>query len=149
MAMKAYSVDLRAKIRQACDHRFGSQRVIASVFGVSPSCVETRLRRRRMTGDIAPRPHAGGRRARGDEAALGLVRRRVHAHPDATWAARCAHVSTQRGLRGRVPTMSRLAKPLGLPRTKHHAMPASRTPRASSRHVQTTERSWRSAPPSS
>ena len=138
--MKAYSVDLRAKLLQACDQRFGSQRTIARLFGVSQSFVEKLLRRRRMTGAIAPRPHAGGRHARCDEAALGLLRRLIHAHPDATLAELCEQLMTQRGLRVSVPTMSRLAQPLGLPRKKHHSTPARRTPRASSRRVQTIDR---------
>jgi transposase len=61
--MKAYSLDLRQKILRACDQRLGSQRAIAALCGVSQSVVETRLRRRRATGDISPRPDAGGRRA--------------------------------------------------------------------------------------
>ena len=138
-AMKAYSVDLREKILQACDQRFGSQRSIARLFGVSQSFLEKLLRRRRRAGDIAPRPHAGGRPASCDEAALALIRRLIHAHPDATLAELCEHLMTQRGLRVSVPTMSRLAQQLGLPRKKNHSTPASRTPRASSRHVQPTE----------
>jgi hypothetical protein len=38
--MKAYSLDLRQKILRACDHRLGSQRNIAMLFGVSQSFVE-------------------------------------------------------------------------------------------------------------
>jgi transposase len=61
--MKAYSFDLREQILRACDQRRGSQRALATLFGVSRSCVEKLLRRRRATGDISPRPPAGGRRA--------------------------------------------------------------------------------------
>ena len=61
--MKAYSFDLREKILRACDQRLGSQRAIATLFGLSLSFVETLLRRRRATGDSSPRPPAGGRRA--------------------------------------------------------------------------------------
>lgn len=138
--MKAYSVDLRAKILQACDQRFGSQRAIARLFGVSQSFVEKLLRRRRMTGAIAPRPHAGGRHASCDEAALGLIRRLIHAYPDATLAELCAQLTTQRGLRVSVPTMSRLAQQLGLPRKKNLSTPASRAPHASSKRGQTIAR---------
>jgi transposase len=86
LGMKAYSLDLRQKILRASDQRLGSQRALASLFGVSQSCVEKRLRRRRPRGEIAPRPHAGGRRAIGHEAALAVVRRLVHEQPDATLA---------------------------------------------------------------
>jgi len=121
LAMKAYSVDLREKILQACDQRFGSQRTIASLFGVSQSFIEQLLRRRRRTGDIAPRPHAGGRHASCDAAALVLVCRVVQERPDAPLAEFCEQLYTQRGLQVSVPTMSRLAKQLGLPRKKNHS----------------------------
>lgn len=107
--MRAYSLDLRQNILRACAQRFGSQRAVAALFGVSQSCVEKCLRRRRHAGDIAPRPQAGGRQARGDAAALALVRRLVQAQPDAALAAWCAQLWAQRGLHVRVPTMSRIA----------------------------------------
>ena len=69
MGMKAYSIDLRQKLLHACDQRLGSHRTIATRFGVSLSVVEKWLRRRRATGAISPRPHAGGRRAIGDATA--------------------------------------------------------------------------------
>ena len=54
--MKAYSLDLRQKILRASDQGLGSQCAIAAFFGVSLSFVEKLLRRRRTTGDVAPRP---------------------------------------------------------------------------------------------
>src|ERR687895_2534070 len=93
--MKAYSLDLRQKILRACDQRLGSQHAIATLFGVSLSFVEKLLRRRRVTGDITPRPHAGGRRAICDATALAHVRRLVHAHSDATLAELSAQLEVQ------------------------------------------------------
>jgi transposase len=87
--MKASSLDLRQKILRACDQRLGSQRAMATLCGVSQSCVEKRLRRRRLTGDIAPRPHAGGRRALCTEAAVAGGRLLVQEPPDATLAEFC------------------------------------------------------------
>lgn len=84
--MKAYSLELRPKILRARDQRLRSQRAIAALLGISQSFVEKLLRRRRTTGDIAPRPHAGSRRAICDEAALALVRRLVQEQPAATLA---------------------------------------------------------------
>ena len=138
--MGAYSLDLRDKILHACDQRFGSQRAIAALFGVSQSFVEQVLRRRRTTGTTAPRPHAGGRRAGCDEAAMLLVRRLVQDHPDATLAEPCEQLYAQRGLHVSVPTMSRLAKQLGLPRKKNHSMPPSKTAPASSRRARHIKR---------
>ncbi len=138
--MKTYSLDLRQKILRAYDQRLGSPRALAALFGVSQSFVEKLLRRRRTTGDIAPRPHTGGRRALCDEAALAVVRHLVHAQPDATLAELCERLFAQRGLRVSVPTMGRLVLSLKLPRKKSRSTPASATPRGSSRRGQSTRK---------
>ena len=145
--MKAYSLDLREKLLRACDQQRSSQRAIAALFGVSQSFVEKLLRRRRTSGDIAPRPHAGGRRALCDEAALAQVRQLVQAHPDATLAEFCEQLYSQQGLRVSVPTMGRLVIRLQLPRKKSRSTPASATPSGSSRRGRPTSRkSPRSTP---
>lgn len=131
--MKAYSLDLRQKILRASDQGLGSQRAMATLFGVSLSFVEKLLRRRRATGDIAPRPHAGGRRASCDAAALAQIRRFVHEQPDATLAELCERLWTQQHLRVSVPTMGRIVLHLKLPRKKSRSMPMSATPSGSSR----------------
>jgi transposase len=138
--MKAYSLDLRQKILRACDQRIGSQRAIAALFGVSQSFVEKLLRRRRVTGDIAPRPHAGGRHALCDGSARARLRRLVQTAPDATLAECCEQLYAQGGLRVSVPTMARLARQLKLPRKKSRSMPANATRPASNRRGRTTER---------
>jgi transposase len=84
--MRTYSIDLRQKILQAYERQLGSQRILASVFGVSRSFVEKLLRRYRTTGELAPKPHAGGQRLRLGASAQALVTRVVRAQPDATLA---------------------------------------------------------------
>jgi transposase len=84
VGMVTYSIDLRQKILQACERRLGSQRALADLFGVSLSFVEELLRRRRTTGDIAPKPHAGGQRPSLDAAATTLVQQLVHDNADLT-----------------------------------------------------------------
>ena len=145
--MKAYSLDLRQKILRACDQRRGSQRAIATLFGVSQSFAEKLLRRRRATGDIRPCPHAGGRRARCDATALAHVRRLVHEHPDATLAELSAQLEAQHGLRVSVPTIGRIALHLKLPRKKSRSMPLSATPSASSRRARPIEKKSRRSTP--
>jgi transposase len=145
--MKAYSLDLRQKILRACDQRLDSQRNIAMLFGVSQSFVEKLLRRRRATGDISPRPHAGGRRALCDATALAHVRRLVHEHSDATLAELTAQLETQHGVRVSVPTMGRIVLHLKLPRKKSRSTPMSARPTGSSRHAQAIrQKSRRSTP---
>jgi transposase len=131
--MKPYALDLREKIRRAYDEHRGSQRALAALFGVSRSFVETRLRRRRTTGTIAPRPHAGGRQPSCDAAARAMVVLGLREQPDATWEERCAQLGQRRRLWGSVPTMSRLLTRLGLPRKTHLCRPPSMTRRGSSR----------------
>jgi transposase len=135
MGMKAYSLDLREKILRAYDQRLGSQRALATLFGVSQSFVEKLLRRRRTSGTIAPRPHAGGRRALCDEAALAVVHRLVHEQPDATLAELCERLWAQQGLRVSVPTMGRLVIVLKLPRKKSRSTPMNAKPNESSRRA--------------
>jgi transposase len=145
--MKAYSFDLRQKILRAWDQRLGSQRAIATLFGVSQSFVEKLLRQRRATGDISPRPHAGGRRAICDATALAHVRRLVQEHSDATLAELSAQLEAQHGLRVSVPTLGRIVLSLKLPRKKSRSTPMSATPTESSRHAQPIrKRSRRSTP---
>jgi transposase len=133
--MKPYSLDLRQKIVQAYDYGRGSQRALAALVGVSRGFVEQLMRRRRTTGEIAPRPHAGGRQPRCDPAALTLVRQFMHEQPDATLAELCTRLQQQRGLQISLATMCRLLKRLGLPRKKSRSMPLSARPRGSSTPV--------------
>src|ERR671923_176125 len=136
--MKPYSLDLRQKILHAYDQKLGSQRAVAALFGVSHAFFEQLLRRRRTTGEIAPRPHAGGRRPRCDPAALAVVRQLVHEQPDATLEELCARLQHRRGLRLSVATMCRVLQRLGLPRKKSPFMPPNVTRRGSSRPARPT-----------
>lgn len=58
--MKAYSIDLRAKIISAYDNKEGSQRQLAERFKVSLSFVQKLLKQYRETGQIAPRERGKG-----------------------------------------------------------------------------------------
>jgi transposase len=147
VGMQAYSLDLRQKILRAYDQRRSSQRAIAALFGVSQSFVEKLLRRRRATGDIAPRPHAGGRRALCNEAARAVVRRLVQEQPDATRAEFCERLWIQQSLRVSVPTMGRLVIALRLPRKKSRSTPMSARPTGSSRRVRPIRKRSRPSTP--
>jgi transposase len=122
--MAAHSIDLRQKILHAYERRLGSQRALANVFGVSLSCIEKVLRRYRTTGELGPKPHAGGQKPRLDAAAQVLIRQRVHAHSDATLEELCAYVANTTGVRVSLATMCRLVHRLELPRKKSLGSPA-------------------------
>ena len=116
--MAAYSIDLRQKILRAWERHLGSQRTIADIFGVSLAFVEKVLRQHRTTGNIAPKPHAGGQKPRLGTAAQAIIRRLMEANPDATLEELCTGVAAETGVRVSVPTMCRVLQRLGLPRKK-------------------------------
>src|SRR5688572_31363359 len=120
--MAAYSIDLRQKILRACERQLGSQRTIADVFGVSLAFVEKVLRQHRATGDVAPKPHAGGQKPRLDDAAHAVVRRLVGDQPDATLEELCTAAAAETQVRVSVSTMCRVLHRLGLPRKKSRSM---------------------------
>jgi transposase len=136
--MAAYSIDLRQKIIQAYERRLGSQRALADVFGVSLSFVEKVLRRYRSTGELGPKPHAGGQKPRIDAAAQARIRQMVHEASDVTLAELCARLADITGIRVSLATMCRMVQRLALPRKKNHFMPQSATRRASSKRGRTT-----------
>jgi len=123
--MRPYSLDLRQKILRANDQHLGSQRALAALFGVSQSFLEKLLHRRRTTGEVAPRPHAGGRQPRCNAAALAFIRQLVQTQPDATLEELCTQLQQRRGVRVSVATMCRMLQRVGLPRKKSRSMPRS------------------------
>ena len=56
--MNAYSKDLRARVLAAVD-RGDPRALIVETFGVSLATVRRWVRRRRETGEVAPRPSPG------------------------------------------------------------------------------------------
>jgi transposase len=131
--MAAYSIDLRQKILRACQRHLGSQRRIADVFGVSLAFVEKVVRQHRATGNLAPKPHAGGQKPRLDVTAQAVVQRLVGDNPDATLEELCTGVAAETGVRVSVPTMCRVLQRLGLPRKKSRSMPRNVTRSVSNR----------------
>ena len=131
--MAAYSIDLRQKILRAYERHLGSQRRIADLFGVSLAFVEKVLCQHRTTGDITPKPHAGGQKPRLAAAAQAVVRRSGADHQEATLEEWCPRVAADRGVRVRGPTRCRVLQRLGLPRNKSRAPRRHASPRASNR----------------
>ena len=82
--MPSYSTDLRHKILHAYERRRGSQRALADLCGGSVSFVEKLLRHYRSTGDVRPKPHAGGQKRRVAAAAEALIQETVRTTPAIT-----------------------------------------------------------------
>jgi transposase len=110
--MAADSIDLRQQILRACARQLVSQRTVADIFGVSLAFVEKVRRPYRTTGDIAPKPHAGGQKARLDATAQAVVRRLMGDNPDATLQEWYTSVAAETGARVSVPTMCRVLQRL-------------------------------------
>jgi transposase len=58
--MRAYSLDLRTRVVGAVDKQIGTQKEVASLFGVGGTVSKKLLRQRRESGTLAPKPHGGG-----------------------------------------------------------------------------------------
>jgi transposase len=78
--MKAYSLDLRQRVINACD-RGEPTKVVARTFGVSPAWIRRLKQHRRERGDLLPRKGGGSRGRKIDRARLALL---VAQQPDAT-----------------------------------------------------------------
>jgi transposase len=91
--MAAYSIDLRQKIVQVYERRWGSQHALADVFRVSLSFVEKVLSRYHTTGELGPKLYTEGQKPRVDAAGQTLVRQMVHDAPDATLEELCARLA--------------------------------------------------------
>jgi transposase len=83
--MGPYSLDLRQRVAAAIDEG-QSLRQVARRFQVSLAFVVRLLQRRRETGELAPKPHGGGRHAALDFSQRLRLAQLVHDDPDATLA---------------------------------------------------------------
>lgn len=66
-----YSVDLRQRVLQACEHGTTCRAEIAAIFSISESTLYNWLRQARH-GCRKPKPTAGGRKTRIDEHGLEI-----------------------------------------------------------------------------
>jgi transposase len=79
-----YSLDLRERVWAAFKAGEGTEEEVAERFGVSLSFVRDLVRRMRETGNVAPKPHGGGRLPALDKQGLKQLARAVAETPDAT-----------------------------------------------------------------
>ena len=83
---RAYSLDLRERVFGAWQRGEGSQREIATRFGVSERFVRDVVRRQRESGGVAAKPHGGGRIALATPQSLAALEAQVARHNDGTVA---------------------------------------------------------------
>jgi transposase len=129
--MEAYSLDLRERVAAACDEGCFTRSEIAEEFHVSVPFITKLLRRRRQTGSIAAKPHAGGFPSVMDRAALAALKSLVAEQPDATLPELRDRLAQRHHVPVSEPTVCRALAKLGLPRKKSRCMPRSATRRES------------------
>lgn len=117
--MKAYSLDFREKIIHIYFTERMSVRKVAKRFGVATSFVEKLLKQLRETGDILPKPHAGGPKPKLNEAQLNLVKALVEADNDATLDQLRQRLADETSISISRATMGRVLQQLGLTRKKN------------------------------
>jgi len=84
--MKPYPLELREHIVAAVDQQCGTIEEIAELFGVTERYIYKLLKLRQETGDLTPRPHGGGAKAKMDEKRLLKMAQLIAEFPDATLA---------------------------------------------------------------
>lgn len=125
--MRAYSLDLRQRIVEAYHRGEGSQAQLAQRFAVSTSFVEKLLRRHRITGSLAPAPHAGGRARSIKTEQEPLLRTLITHDNDATDAEIAARFCEETGQRVSPRTINRMWRRLQITRKKRPSAPANAT----------------------
>ena len=128
--MNAYSLDLRLKVLDAVDRGI-PRREVVETFGVSMPTLERYLRRRRRTGNLAPKPSPGRTLS-----ILATPRERralweqLEENDEATLERHCKLWEERRGVRVSIATMSRaIRQKLGWTYKKRRWVPPSETKR--------------------
>lgn len=117
--MKAYSLDLRERVVAAYQNGFESIREVSEQFQVSTSFLKKMLARHRMSGDLAPRGHGGGKRKTLSEAHRQWLLRAVLDEPDITLADLQDRIARKKKMAVSVPTLSRELRAMNLRRKKN------------------------------
>lgn len=114
---RAYSGDLRARVLAAA-HAGLPHGAVAARFAVGESTVRGWLRRERLTGSAAPKPHGGGAGPLVAGAAAQVLRELVAERDDRTLAELAAGLSERAGVAAGLMSVWRACKRLDLRRKK-------------------------------
>lgn len=123
--MRAYSLDLRARIIAAVDAG-ESHPAVARRFGVAVATIGNYRRLQGATGSLAPRPRPGGQPEIGPERYPHL-RAQLQADPDATLEQQCVTWAEAEGQVVSIATMWRTIRRLGWTYKKKRWVPPSAT----------------------
>jgi transposase len=129
LSMKAYSLDLRARIVAAVDAGELTQKAIATRFCVTARFVSKLLAQRRERGHFEPLGHGGGQKRRVD---LEPLRAAVAQRPDISLKELQEQVRSSDGGTLSLQTFSRWLTALGWPRKKRLGAPPKPTKRNAS-----------------
>ena len=126
--MKPYSKDLRLKVLEALD-RGMPRREVAQIFGISMPTIKRWLKRRRETGELAPRPSPGppARKGMALEQALPA---QLQSNPDFTLEEHRELFEETHGISVSTASISRAFERLGLPLKKRPSLLQSATKRS-------------------
>ena len=116
---RAYSGELRERVLAAARDDQLPHGVVAARFRVGESTVRGWLRRARLTGGVAAKPHAGGTRPRVDPAGAQVLRALVTERPERTLAELADGYHAQTGVRLSRSAVCRACQRLDLRRKKN------------------------------
>lgn len=139
--MKAYSLDLRAKVLRAVEQGYPRNEII-KLLGVSRATIKRYLKQWRETGNISVRAIPGRPSKKFAPLQAGLVAQ-LEAHPDATLEMHCQIWEQAHGWGVSTTTMGRAIRRVGWTRKKRRWVP----PNATKRHEPLGESSSSNAMP--
>jgi transposase len=121
--MKAYSVDLRAKVLRAVDRGYPRGEIV-KLLGVSLATIKRYLKQRREAGTVAPKAIPGRPPKK-----LGLLQAelvaQLRAHDDLRLEDHCQLWEQTHGVKVSTATMSRAIKRVGWTRKKRRWRPSN------------------------
>jgi transposase len=127
--MKPYSKDLRLKVLEALDRGL-PRREVAEVFSVSLPTIKRWLKRRRETGEVAPKPNPGPPARKGAALEQALPEE-LRANPDFTLQEQHRELFEEtHGISVSTASISRAFERLGLPLKKRRSSLQSATKRS-------------------
>jgi transposase len=116
--MQAYSLDLRQRVVRAFEQGRCTIAEVAEQFSVSPGFVKKMLRQWRLTGDLSPLPHGGGKPASLTAQQRGRLRRKARERDDISLAELQDYLREEEQVEVHVSAICRALHEADLPRKK-------------------------------